>query len=218
MKPLFLDFHRSRQVVPWLGLLLIAAGTVAILSVMTQLDVVDQQRIQLLQDEEDLELKLRRGQAQQQSEEASSPATRKQIDARLAQLLSPQPLLATVETHWSADVALLKLDLDTTAKDVKLDLEARNLNDLLLFIDRLEADPGVDLVTLARSAAKLGDPHRAITAAVEISWRKASAAAAAASTPASQPASAPAAPQGNAAASAAAAASKTTPAASGVTR
>ncbi|MBE9610400.1 hypothetical protein [Chitinilyticum piscinae] len=174
MKPLYLDFHRSRQVVPWLGLLLIAAGVVALLSVMTQLDVVAQQRIQLQQDEDNIALQLRRTQTQQQNQQASSPQNMKQVELRTAQLYSPRPLLDDLGAHWASDVAFLRLDLDSTARNAKLELEARDLNQLLLFIDRLEATPGIDLVTLARSGAKPNDPFRPVQASLEVNWRKAS--------------------------------------------
>lgn len=174
MKPLYLDFHRPRYVIPWLGLLLIAAGVIALLSVMTQLDVIAQQRVQLQQDEDDLAIRIRRGQAQEQNQQASSPAMTKQTELRTAQLYSPLPLLHDLGTHWASDVAFTRLDLDTTGQNVKLDLETRNLNQLLLFIDRLEADPAIDLVTLARSGAKPNDPFKPTVAAIEIGWRKAS--------------------------------------------
>lgn len=174
MKPLYLDFHRPRHVVPWLGLALIASGVIALLGVMTQLDVIAQQRVQLQQDEDDLAIRIRRSQAQEQSQQASSPITGKQIELRTAQLFSPLPLLEDLSAHWASDVAFTRLDLDTTARNAKLDLEARDLNQLLLFIDRLESDPAIDLVTLARSGAKPNDPYKPTVAAIEINWRKAS--------------------------------------------
>ncbi|WP_410497819.1 hypothetical protein [Chitinibacter sp. S2-10] len=193
MKTMQLDFNRRPSVTPWLGLLLTVIGAVAVLWVMTQMDVAKENASQIEIREDQLALKLRQLEAQKLAEQQASPVSEKVSKIVQAQTFSTEPGLAILEEVWQAEIALLRMEIMNQERDIKLELEAKTLNDVLLLVDRLTAHPAVKQVSLARNSIKLGDPFRPAVASIEIYWndnrpeeRKASAIAETSSSEASR--------------------------------
>ena len=59
MKKLQLDFHARPAQTPWLGLLLCVLGVIAVLWVMTQIDVAKEQKNQLELQEDNIALRIK---------------------------------------------------------------------------------------------------------------------------------------------------------------
>lgn len=116
-----------------------------------QTDALEQQFIQLTRRQEQLI----------QAAIHLSPQQKKQVAAFAQQTASPFPLLDTVARAWSAEVALTRVEVNTQANVLNLDLEARQLGDAFRFVERLEAQPGVH-VNLQQSAIKTNDPQRPV--------------------------------------------------------
>ena len=69
--------------------------------------------------------------------------------------------LAAVARAWSAEVALTRVEVDTQARLIHLELEAKVLGDAFRFVERLKAQPGVH-VNLQQSARKANDPQHPV--------------------------------------------------------
>ncbi|WP_028449253.1 hypothetical protein [Chitinibacter tainanensis] len=186
MKRLQLDFHRNPSVVPWLGLLLTVIGIVAVLWVMTQLDVAKENRNQLEIREDEVALRLRQQEARRLAEQKASPVSGKVAKVTQAQLVQNEIGMGILEEVWRPEIAFTRIDIATVEQDIKLELEAKTLNDVLLLVDRLNAHPAVRNVSLARNAIKSGDPFKPAVASIEFFWKDAKADALKASNVASQ--------------------------------
>ena len=179
MKTLQLDFNKQNTVVPWLGLALTVLGIVAVLWVMTQLDIAKEQKNQLELREDEMSLRLKQRETKAAVERNASPVSTKVEKTRRDQMLSNDIAFELLERVWEQQIAFTRLEIATVERDIKMDLEAKTLNDVLLLVDRLEAQDEVKQVSLARNSVKIGDPHLPAVAAMEIYWR----------TPASAPTS-----------------------------
>lgn len=171
MKTLHLDFNKQHSVIPWLGLALTVLGVVAVLWVMTQLDVAKEQKNQLELREDEISLRLKQREAKATVERNASPVSNKVEKVRREQLLNNEVAFQVLEQVWEQQIAFTRLDIATVERDIKMDLEAKTLNDVLLLVDRLEALDEVKQVSLARNSVKIGDPHLPAVAAMEIFWR-----------------------------------------------
>jgi len=168
MSPLYLDFHRVHKPTPWIGLLLVVASVVALLWISTQQDIVSQYRDQVEAQESTLKWKKQQIASQAKAEQKETPVNEKVAAIRRAQQVSAMASLRTVESSWSRNIALLRMDVSPADHSIKLDLEARSAADLLGWIDQISHQPGVDRVVLAHQQVKAGDPFKPTQATVEI--------------------------------------------------
>ena len=90
-----------------------------------------------------------------------SPQQKQQLAALSRQSASPFALMDAVAQAWSRDVALTRLEVNTQAQRLQLDLEAKQLGDAFRFVERLKAQPGVH-VNLQHSALKTDDPQHPV--------------------------------------------------------
>jgi hypothetical protein len=171
MKALQLDFNRQNSVIPWLGLALTVIGIVAVLWVMTQLDVAKEQKNQIELREDEISLRLKQREIKATVERNASPVSSKVEKIRRDQMLSNDIAFDLLERVWEQPIAFTRLEIATVERDIKMDLEAKTLNDVLLLVDRLESQDEVKQVSLARNSVKIGDPHLPAVAAMEIYWR-----------------------------------------------
>ncbi|WP_297575164.1 hypothetical protein [uncultured Deefgea sp.] len=170
MKKLQLDFHLRPAQTPWLGLLLCVLGVIAVLWVMTQIDVTKEQKNQLELQEDNIALRIKQRDSKVKAELNASPISAKVEKIRRDQLLSNAPAFDLLERVWEQNIAFSRLEIATVERDIKMDLEAKSLNDVLLLVDRFEAAPATKHVTLARNSLKIGDPNRPAVAAIEVLW------------------------------------------------
>lgn len=116
-----------------------------------QTDALEQQFIQLTRRQEQLI----------QAAIRLSPRQKQQLAAFTQQQASPFALMDTVAQAWSRDVALTRVEVNTQAQRLHLDLETRQLGDAFRFVERLKAQPGVQ-VTLQQSTLKTADPQHPV--------------------------------------------------------
>lgn len=116
-----------------------------------QTDVLEQQFIQLTRRQEQLI----------QAAIRLSPHQKQLMAAFAQQTATPFSLMNAVARAWSADVALTRVEVNTLAGQLQLDLEARQLGDAFRFVERLKAQPGV-YVNLQHSTRKADDPQRPV--------------------------------------------------------
>jgi hypothetical protein len=171
MKALQLDFNQKPSVTPWLGLLLTALGIVAVLWVMTQMDMAKEQKNQLGLREDEISLRLKQRENKITAERNASPVSAKVEKIRRDQMLSNDIAFDILERVWEQQIAFTRLEIATVERDIKMDLEAKTLNDVLLLVDRLVSQEDVKQVSLARNSIKIGDPQLPAVAAMEIFWR-----------------------------------------------
>ncbi|QLI82567.1 hypothetical protein HZU75_14095 [Chitinibacter fontanus] len=171
MKTLQLDFNRRPSVVPWIGLLLTVLGIVAVLWVMTQLDVAKENKAQIEIREDEIALRIKQLEAKRLAAQKASPVSDKVAKVARAQTFSAEAGLAVLEEVWRPEIAFTHMEVANLERDIKLELEAKSLNDVLLLVDRLTQHPSVKQVSLARNSTKVGDPFKPAVAAIEIYWR-----------------------------------------------
>lgn len=87
-----------------------------------------------------------------------SPVQKQQVAAFTQQSASPFALMDAVAQAWSRDIALTRLEVNTQAQRLNLELEAKALGDAFRFVERLQAQPGVQ-VNLQQSTRKTDDPQ-----------------------------------------------------------
>ena len=90
-----------------------------------------------------------------------SPAQKQQLAAFAQQSASPFALMDAVAQAWSRDIALTRLEVNTQAQRLNLELEAMALGDAFRFVERLQAQPGVQ-VNLQQSMRKTDDPQHPV--------------------------------------------------------
>jgi len=116
-----------------------------------QTDVLEQQFIQLTRRQEQLI----------QAAIRLSPQQKQQLASFARQKITPFALMDGVAQAWSKEIALTRVEVNTQAQVVHLDLEAKQLGDAFRFVDRLKAQPGVQ-VNLQQSALKTQDPQHPV--------------------------------------------------------
>ncbi|NWA05359.1 hypothetical protein [Pseudomonas gingeri] len=87
----------------------------------------------------------------------TSPQQKKQLETFARQSATPFALLDALGQAWSPDVALLRLEVNTAARELSLDLESQHLEGSLRFIEKLKTDTGLT-VSLQQSARNTRDP------------------------------------------------------------
>lgn len=147
--------HRPLVVVLWalaVGLLLITwQHWQRMEQRQQQTDAVEQHFIQLTRRQEQLI----------QAAIRLSPRQKQQLAAFAQQSTTPFALMDAVAQAWSQEIALTRVEVNTQAQRVHLDLEAKALGDAFRFIERLKAQPGVD-VSLQQSVRKPNDPQHPV--------------------------------------------------------
>ncbi|TFY90003.1 hypothetical protein DYL59_09655 [Pseudomonas kairouanensis] len=90
-----------------------------------------------------------------------SPRQKQQLAVFAQQSTTPFALMDAVAQAWSKDIALTRVEVNTQAQLLHLDLEAKALGEAFRFIERLKAQPGVQ-VTLQQSTRKANDPQHPV--------------------------------------------------------
>ncbi|MBY0443787.1 MAG: hypothetical protein K2Q15_01070 [Burkholderiales bacterium] len=170
MKPMQLDFHRPPSSTPWLGLAIVVAAVIALLWVMTRLDISDQARQQLDAREDEISWQRRRLDEAQNKEKKEAPTNAKVLAAHQAQQQAIGPVLAVLEQTWLPTLAYTRIDLANNEHLLKLDLEAKTLADALALVDRLGSTKGVKTVSLSRHNMRVSDPFRPVQVNLDITW------------------------------------------------
>lgn len=99
-----------------------------------------------------------------------SPRQKQQLAAFNRQSATPFALLDTMAQAWSGEVALTRVEVNTQSQRLHLDLEAKGLGDAFRFVERLKAQPGVE-VNLQQSARKTNDPQHPVQVKLSVDAR-----------------------------------------------
>lgn len=147
--------HRALVAALWLMASLLLLSTWHHWQRMTQqqqqTDVLEQQYIQLTRRQEQLI----------QAAIRLSPQQKQQLASFAQQKITPFALMDGVARAWSKEIALTRVEVNTQTQVLHLDLEAQQLGDAFRFLDRIKAQPGVQ-VTLQQSARKTNDPQHPV--------------------------------------------------------
>lgn len=154
--------HRPLVALLWLVTAVLVVGTWQHWQRMEhqqqQTDALEQQFIQLTRRQEQLI----------QAAIRLSPRQKQQVAAFARQTSTPFPLMDAVARAWSAEIALTRVEVNTQANVLHLDLETRQLGDAFRFAERLQAQPGVH-VSLQQSALKTSDPQHPVQVKLTVS-------------------------------------------------
>lgn len=101
--------------------------------------------------------------------EAPSPARLAALARSTHHLNVPwATILDELERHATKDIALLAIDPDAVQGRVRLDFEARRLQSLVDFAERLNSSPGFERVALSKHEIIERDPARPVRMSLEI--------------------------------------------------
>lgn len=168
MRSLTLDFLHPRPRTHWLSWLLLTLGIV--LSIWTgwqnrQLDLA-------LQKETARETRLR-------PESRIRPSVRQDDSRENAEALSARNQLALpwdrffagLERVQSRRIALISLEADGRKTEASLTAEAKNLRDMLAYIEKLKKEAGFKSVVLASHQLQEEDPQLPVRFVLRLRWR-----------------------------------------------
>ena len=102
---------------------------------------------------------------------AVSAAQANAVNAAIAQLNLPwRDLAAALADATPASIALLALEPDAKRRTLRISAEARNSDDMLAYITRLQAEEWFTSVVLMRHEVMQEDPNRPLRFQVSVQW------------------------------------------------
>lgn len=168
MAALKLDFLHPLPRPHWLGWLLLLAGIGAAAWTAwhnRQLDAA-------LADESARASRLQMpGPTPRQARRTATPESTEVLSAREQLTLPWSRLLAGLEAAQSKRIALLALDADGRKPDATLTAEARNLRDMLAYMETLKQRGGFNSVVLASHQLRDEDPQKPVHFVLRLRWR-----------------------------------------------
>ena len=175
MRALQLDYFATRAASPFATILLIVGLALATVALLEYRAVRGE-----LSDQESRAVELRKSdkrsaavaaQAPRDSEAAAQEVKRAQAALqRLA--LRWDALFVALESARADGVALLAIEPDPGKNVVKLTAEAKSAEDMLGYVERLQAAEGLADVSLANHQIKTSDPLQPLRFAVVAAWVK----------------------------------------------
>jgi Tfp pilus assembly protein PilN len=174
MYPLNIDFVQRRPRSSWMALAVLGAG-LALLAVALA-DHVDARDALAVADArlERLQARQKRDQALQRRGEpavqvvAETPAVRNVV----AQLNLPwDALLRELEQHADASVALISIESQGQGRSLRLTCEAESMVDVLAYVKRLGASPGIAAATLSGHEVRPSGAVQVVRFSLDVSWR-----------------------------------------------
>lgn len=170
MRALTLDFVHTSRRTPWIGVVVLLLGALAVGAAANQERALSGQ----------IELASARLAAISKGGQAKPvqpvDAQAQQIEIRnaneiLQQLALPwSDLFKVVETANEKEIALLSIQPDAGKRVLRLSGEAKNFEALLAYIARLEQTPMLSQVYLSNHEVRLQDPQKPVRFALVASW------------------------------------------------
>ncbi|WEX15462.1 hypothetical protein P2T68_33625 [Pseudomonas sp. G11] len=164
------DFQRASATHRPLVAALWLVATLLIIQAWQQWDAMAQQQQQTDALEQRFTQLTRRQEQLIQAAIRLSPRQKQQVAAFTQQSSTPFALMNAVARAWSGEVALTRVEVNTQAQLLHLDLEAKGLGDAFRFVERLKAQPGVQ-VNLQQSARKTTDPQHPVQVKLSVGAR-----------------------------------------------
>jgi hypothetical protein len=173
VRALTIDYRKDARATPWSGLVLLAAGIVAVGAIAMHYP-------QVAHKAQDLEGQVREMQRSVRvHESAKRPATElqksltevRQANDIIAQLALPwNELFNAVESASSKNMALLGIEPDAQKRRVKLTGEAKNLESMLAYVRFLESQGPLVDVFLQSHQVEQNDPQKPVRFVVTATW------------------------------------------------
>lgn len=171
MNVLRLDFARRRATDSRIGLSVLGAGAMLLALAATYLHAQRVRADALAPQERGVEQALQERRAIDAMAQAA-PLNAEASEAARLQQLSVQPGIVAIESNWRPDIAVLHVDLATQQRRIRLEVEARTVNDLLSFVDALEQSPRIEKASLNSHGVREEDPNRPVIASIDAVWRE----------------------------------------------
>lgn len=170
MRALTLDFLRAPRRTPWVGMLLLITGALALgqaanheRALAGQIELADA-RLEILA----------KGSKTKPTQPADAEAQQQEIrhaNEILQQLALPwSALFNAVETSNEKEIALLAIQPDAGKRVLRLAGEAKNFEALLAYIARLEQSPMLSQVYLSSHELRLQDAEKPVRFALVANW------------------------------------------------
>lgn len=170
MRALTLDFVRTSRRMPWVGMLVLIAGAIA-LGVAANQERALAGQIELASAR--LEVLSKGGQAK--------PAKPVDVEAQQQEIRNANEILQQLALPWGGlfkvvevsnekEIALLSIHPDAGKRVLRLSGEAKNFAALLGYIARLEQTPMLNQVYLANHEVRLQDPQKPVRFALVANW------------------------------------------------
>ncbi len=174
MPPLEIDFSARRRLASPLGWLLLAAGGVAMalvsldhLAALDALRLVEVEQARLSQQREQAQPAGRSGRSElEQAELKSAQRTAAQLN------LPWNALLATLERSADPNVALLSFESEGQTRQLHLMGEARTIDDVVVYAQRLDQSSQVAAVTLSRHEQRRVEQESVIRFTLDVDWSR----------------------------------------------
>jgi Tfp pilus assembly protein PilN len=174
MFPLELDFAPGRRPHSWLALVVCVAGIVAVLIALA--DLVDAREELALADARLLRLQQRQklGQnLQRRGDTAAQTAVETPALRNIVTRLNMpwNGMLQELEQQADASVALLSIESQGQGRSLRLTGEARTMADVLAYVGRLGASPGIAAATLSGHEERASGAVRRVRFSLDVTWR-----------------------------------------------
>lgn len=168
MRSIELDFLHPRPRTHWIGWLLLVLGVAAFGWTMWQ----DRQLELAVSGQRMAAERLRPAAVSKLSAQPAENPGHQEIQSAASQLGLPwSDLLVRLEKSRSGKVALLSLDADARKPVVTMVAEARNLQDMLSYIESLKDDANFKSVQLASHLLREDDPQMPVRFTLLLGWR-----------------------------------------------
>ena len=175
MRALKLDYVATR-VTPWIGAAMLMAGVVLATLALLEYRAVREE----LAAQESSVAQIRKSAQRSAAGAVTGPRDQEAAaqEVMLAQValqrlaLRWDRLFGALESARGTGVALLAIEPDPAKNTVRLTAEARTAEDMLAYIERLQAAEGLGEVTLASHQIKQNDPLQPLRFNVVASWVK----------------------------------------------
>ena len=170
MRALTLNFIRTPRSRPWLGMVLLIVGALALGQVVNyERALVDQ--IELANARLDVLTKGSQVKPTQPVNAEEQAAEIRRANEILQQLAMPwRALFHAVEEASDKEIALLSIQPDAGKRVLRLAGEAKNFDALVAFIARLERSPILSQVYLSSHELRLQDPQQPVRFALVANW------------------------------------------------
>jgi len=169
MRPLDFEFAAPRRAAGWAGWLLLALAALFVADLGRSYVAVES-------DIARLETRIARtapAADTRESVRAASPEEFAQARAVLRRFATPWPaLFDAVEAVQLDAISLLAIEPDANTGQVTISGEARSYLAVLTYVARLQEQPGLHRVHLARHDVRESEPRRPVAFAVSAQWRR----------------------------------------------
>jgi hypothetical protein len=172
MRSARIDYSGRRPNAPGWSLALLALGTIVCISAVWRLSDLTVRETRVEGDIQRAQAALARQRPAATAPLALAEAKVAAINTAITQLNLPwHPLFQCLEAVKSEDVALLSIEPDGQKRVLRILAEAKHPEDMITFVQSIQAQPQLAAATLIKHETNLQDPNRPIRFLVEAVWK-----------------------------------------------